>query len=90
MNKNIQHQIVPAALLAAVPLLSGYTVSMSAADAGSASLVSAPGDASFKPADRLAVINLFGAYAQSYDAGKTDEFLSGGDLGTSFNYSIGK
>jgi len=37
---------------------------------------SAPGDASFNAADRLAIINLFGAYAQSYDAGKTDEFLS--------------
>jgi len=40
------------------------------------SSVNAPGDASFNAADRLAIINLFGAYAQSYDAGKTDEFLS--------------
>jgi len=40
------------------------------------SSVNAPGDASFSAADRLAIINLFGAYAQSYDAGKTDEFLS--------------
>jgi hypothetical protein len=37
---------------------------------------SAPGNAVFKAADRLAIINLFGAYAQSYDAGKLDEFIS--------------
>ena len=35
-----------------------------------------PGNASFNAADRLAIINLFGAYAQNYDAGKADEFLS--------------
>jgi hypothetical protein len=38
--------------------------------------VNAPGDASFNAADRLAIINLFGAYAQSYDAGNLDEFMS--------------
>ena len=37
---------------------------------------SAAGDASFNAADRLAIINLFGTYAQSYDAGKLDEFRS--------------
>jgi len=36
----------------------------------------APGDASFNAADQLAIITLFGAYAQSYDAGKLDEFMS--------------
>lgn len=34
------------------------------------------GNASFNATDRLAIINLFGAYAQSYDAGKLEEFLS--------------
>jgi hypothetical protein len=38
--------------------------------------VNAPGDASLNAADRLAIINLFGAYAQNYDAGKPGEFLS--------------
>ena len=38
--------------------------------------VNTPGDAWFNAADRLAIINLFGAYAQSYDAGKLDEFIS--------------
>jgi len=38
--------------------------------------VSAAGDASFNAADRLAIVNLFGVYAQSYDAGKIDEFVS--------------
>lgn len=37
---------------------------------------SAAGDASFNAADRLAIVNLFGAYAQSYDAGNIDQFLS--------------
>lgn len=76
MNKNIQNQIVHATLLAVVFLIGGYPVPTSAADAGSSPPVGAPGDASFNAADRLAIINLFGAYAQSYDAGKTDEFLS--------------
>jgi hypothetical protein len=37
---------------------------------------SAAGDASFNAADRLAIVNLFGACAQSYDAGNIDQFLS--------------
>jgi hypothetical protein len=39
-------------------------------------IVSAPGDVLFNVVDRLAIINLFGAYAQNYDAGKLDEFMS--------------
>jgi hypothetical protein len=39
-------------------------------------LENTPGDASFNAVDRLAIINLFGAYAQNYDAGKAEEFLS--------------
>jgi len=38
--------------------------------------VNAPGDASLNAADRLAIIDLFGAYSQDYDAGKPGEFLS--------------
>jgi hypothetical protein len=37
---------------------------------------SAPGDASLNAADRSAIIDRFGAYAQDYDAGKPDESLS--------------
>ena len=33
------------------------------------------GDVSFNAAELLTIISLFGAYAQSYDAGKLDEFL---------------
>jgi hypothetical protein len=32
------------------------------------------GDATFDPADRLAIVNLFGAYAQTYDAARLDEW----------------
>jgi hypothetical protein len=46
------------------------------AEAANSQSASAPGDASFNAADRLAIVNLFGAYAQGYDAGKPDEFLS--------------
>jgi len=38
--------------------------------------VNAPGGASLNAADRLATIDLFGAYAQDCDAGKPGEFLS--------------
>jgi hypothetical protein len=38
--------------------------------------VNAPGDASLNAADRLVIIDLFGAYAQDHDAGKPGEFLS--------------
>ncbi len=38
--------------------------------------LNAPGDASFNAADRLAIINLFGNYAQLYDAGNLEEFKS--------------
>jgi hypothetical protein len=38
--------------------------------------VSAPGDASLNAADRSAIIDLFGAYAQDYNACKPGEFLS--------------
>src|SRR5436190_1358038 len=34
------------------------------------------GDSSFDAADRLAIINLFGAYARTYDAAITDEWLA--------------
>jgi hypothetical protein len=71
-----QKHIVHAALIAALLLIGGFTASASATDTGKSPPVSAPGDASFSAADRLAIINLFGAYAQSYDAGKLDEFLS--------------
>jgi hypothetical protein len=40
------------------------------------SSASAPGDTAFNAADRLAIINLFGTYAQSYDAGRLDTFRS--------------
>lgn len=76
MNKKIQNQIVHVALLAALILISAYTAPTSAAFAGSSSPVTAPGDASFNAADRLAIINLFGAYAQSYDTGNLKEFMS--------------
>jgi hypothetical protein len=36
--------------------------------------VNAPGGASLNAADRSAIIDLFGAYAQDYDAGKPGEF----------------
>jgi 3-phenylpropionate/cinnamic acid dioxygenase small subunit len=34
------------------------------------------GDTSFSAGDRLAIINLFGAYARTYDAAITDEWLA--------------
>lgn len=43
---------------------------------GNSPSVRSPGDTSFNGVDRLAIINLFGAYAQSYDASKLDEFIS--------------
>lgn len=46
------------------------------ARSGQARSVNAPGDASFNAADRLAIINFFGAYAQDYDVGKPGEFPS--------------
>jgi len=47
-----------------------------ATQSGNSPSVRSPGDASFNGVDRLAIINLFGSYAQSYDASKLDEFIS--------------
>jgi hypothetical protein len=65
--------VIAVGLLVALP---GSAADQKTAEAANSPSASAPGDTSFDAADRLAIVNLFGAYAQAYDAGKPDEFLA--------------
>ena len=57
-------------------VIAGLAASQTFGQSETDNAANAAGDASFNAADRLAIVSLFGACAQSYDEGKIDQFLS--------------